>query len=302
MYTGGGHTYVRWGRTTCPSISGTKLVYSGYTGGGMYHHPGRPAEPVCLPTNPNFVKTSGTNVAFIYGAEYENNFFASNSVHQDVPCSVCHVQFGTTIMIPGKTRCHKGWKLQYKGNLAAGHSGHGGASTYLCVDFNQQYMHGGSADKNGYLLFDVVGQCGSLPCPPYHNGYPLTIFSTKQGNLIDWFVGSDLAKNAVNNNILITEEQVEARPELLTASCLDSIVNIDLIKKYCQKDAWEAIKSVYKEKKKNPIYICNICTHDADSKEASVMCSSCLEWQHLSCARLKQLPKAKNWFCNNCKC
>ncbi|CAG2250531.1 unnamed protein product [Mytilus edulis] len=171
---GGGHTYVRWGRTTCPSISGTKLVYSGYTGGGMFHHPGRPAEPVCLPTNPNFVKTSGTNVAFIYGAEYANNFFASKSVHQDVPCSVCHVQFGTTIMIPGKTRCHKGWKLQYKGNLAAGHSGHGGASTYLCVDFNQQYMHGGSANKNGYMLFDVVGQCGSLPCPPYHNGYPLT--------------------------------------------------------------------------------------------------------------------------------
>ncbi|CAG2244213.1 CBS [Mytilus edulis] len=117
-----------------------------------------------------------------------------------------------------------------------------------------------------------------------------------------WFVGSNLAKNAVNNNILITEEQVEARPELLTASCLDSIVNIDLIKKYCHKDAWEAIKSVYKEKKKNSIYICNICTHDADSKEASAMCSSCLEWQHLSCARLKQHPKAKNWFCNDCKC
>ncbi|VDI42642.1 Hypothetical predicted protein [Mytilus galloprovincialis] len=150
------------------------LMEKRYTGGGMFHHPGRPAEPVCLPTNPNFVKTSGTNVAFIYGAEYANNFFASNSVHQDVPCSVCHVQFGTTIMIPGKTRCHKGWKLQYKGNLAAGHSGHGGASTYLCVDFNQQYMHGGSANKNGYMLFDVVGQCGSLPCPPYHNAYPLT--------------------------------------------------------------------------------------------------------------------------------
>ncbi|CAG2217744.1 unnamed protein product [Mytilus edulis] len=132
-------------------------------------------------------------------------------------------------------------------------------------------------------------------CVPFHKK------SSKEIGflLLDWFVGSDLAKNAVNNNILITEEQVEARPELLTASCLDSIVNIDLIKKYCQKDAWEAIKSVYKEKKKNPIYI---CTHDADSKEASVMCSSCLEWQHLSCARLKQLPKAKNWFCNNCKC
>ncbi|CAC5398006.1 unnamed protein product [Mytilus coruscus] len=93
--------------------------------------------------------------------------------------------------------------------------------------------------------------------------------------ILEWFVGSHLAKNAVNNNILITDEQVETRPELLTASCLDSIVNVDFIKKYCQKDAWEAIQSVFKEKKTNPIYICNICTHDADLKEARVMYCSC---------------------------
>ncbi|XP_071126905.1 uncharacterized protein [Mytilus edulis] len=171
---GGGHTYVRWGRTTCPSISGTKLVYSGYTGGGYYSHPGRPAEPVCLPTNPNFVKTSGTNSAYIYGTEYQTNVFGSNSVSQDVPCSVCLVQSGTTIMIPGKTTCNKGWKLQYKGNLATGYAGHAGASTYLCVDFNQEYIHGGRADDRGYLFYDVVARCGSLPCPPYRNGYPLT--------------------------------------------------------------------------------------------------------------------------------
>ncbi|XP_052078439.1 uncharacterized protein LOC127716308 [Mytilus californianus] len=171
---GGGDTYVRWGRTTCPPISGTKLVYSGYTGGGYYSHAGRPAEPVCLPTNPNFVKTSGSNAAYIYGTEYETNFFRWNSVQQDVPCSVCHVQFGTTIMIPGKTRCHKGWKLQYKGTLSAGAAGHGGASTYLCVNFHPQYIHGGSANTDGYLLYEVVAQCGALPCPPYRHGYPLT--------------------------------------------------------------------------------------------------------------------------------
>ncbi|CAC5356436.1 unnamed protein product [Mytilus coruscus] len=170
---GGGDTYVRWGRTTCPSINGTKLVYSGYTGGGYYSHPGRPAEPVCLPTNPNFLKTSGTNSAYIYGTEYETNFFGWNSAHQDVPCSVCHVQFGTTIMIPGKTACNKGWKLQYKGNLAAGHAGHDGASTYLCVDLNQENIRGGSANYNyGYLLYDVV----ALNVDPCH--VLLTIMDT----------------------------------------------------------------------------------------------------------------------------
>ncbi|CAC5356435.1 unnamed protein product [Mytilus coruscus] len=134
---GGGDTYVRWGRTTCPSTNGTTFVYSGYTGGGYYAAHGAPAEP-------------------------------------DVPCSVCHVEFGTTIMIPGKTTCNKGWKLEYAGNLAAGAAGHAAASTYLCVDMDPEYIHHGGHDYIGKLLYEVVGQCGSLPCPPYRHGYPLT--------------------------------------------------------------------------------------------------------------------------------
>ncbi|XP_071126903.1 uncharacterized protein [Mytilus edulis] len=171
---GGGDTYVRWGRSTCPSKNGTTLVYSGFSGGGYYAAVGAPAEPVCLPTDPNFLKTSGTNSAFIYGMEFQSKFFGSDALNQDVPCSVCHVQIGTTIMIPGKTTCNKGWKLEYAGNLGAGYYGHAAASTYLCVDLNPEYLHHGSHDYIGKLLYEVVGQCGSLPCPPYRHGYPLT--------------------------------------------------------------------------------------------------------------------------------
>jgi hypothetical protein len=78
-------------------------------------------------------------------------------------------------------------------------------------------------------------------------------------------------------------------------------VNIEIIRKCCTTEAWKAIEMVYGEKRRNPIYICETCTLDADTKEASVMCSSCLEWEHLSCARLKLFPKAKHWFCNKCK-
>ncbi|CAG2188488.1 unnamed protein product [Mytilus edulis] len=87
---------------------------SGHAGGGWYNHPGAPAEPVCLPTDPNFLQKSGSNNAFIYGMEYESDTFGTKAIDNDVPCSVCHVQLGTTIMIPGKQHAIKAghWSMQ----------------------------------------------------------------------------------------------------------------------------------------------------------------------------------------------
>ena len=34
----GGATYTRWGRTSCPNITGTSLVYSGRAGKSWYSH------------------------------------------------------------------------------------------------------------------------------------------------------------------------------------------------------------------------------------------------------------------------
>jgi uncharacterized alpha-E superfamily protein len=68
------------------------------------------------------------------------------------------------------------------------------------------------------------------------------------------------------------------RPELVFSSCLNSLVNIEIIRKRCTTEAWKAIEMVYGEKRRNPIHIYETCTLDADTKEASVMCSSCLEF------------------------
>lgn len=127
-------------------------------------------------------------------------------------------------------------------------------------------------------------------------------FQKKSSIEMYWFVRKDYATKVIlKDNFIISEELVEQRPELVSSSCLDSLVNIEIIRKRCTTEAWKAIEMVYGEKRRNPIYICETCTLDADTKEASVMCSSCLEWQHLSCARLKLFPKAKHWFCNKCK-
>ena len=82
----------------------------------------------------------------------------------------------------------------------------------------------------------------------------------------------------LNDGLLIKEEHVETRPEMVSSSCLDKLVNITLIKKYCTEDGWSSIESVYSAKGRNHVYICNICKGDADEKQSSVMCSSCLEW------------------------
>ena len=38
--TAGGVVYTRWGRTTCPSTSGTQLLYAGRAAGSYYTHNG----------------------------------------------------------------------------------------------------------------------------------------------------------------------------------------------------------------------------------------------------------------------
>ena len=48
----GGATYTRWGRTSCPNITGTSLVYSGRAGKSHYTHDQSGLRRRQLPNNP----------------------------------------------------------------------------------------------------------------------------------------------------------------------------------------------------------------------------------------------------------
>ena len=50
----GGATYTRWGRTSCPNITGTSLVYSGRAGKSWYNQRGGGGNFQCLPNNPEY--------------------------------------------------------------------------------------------------------------------------------------------------------------------------------------------------------------------------------------------------------
>ena len=51
----GGAVYTRWGRTTCPNVTGTQLVYAGRAAGSHYAHKGGGANYLCLPNDPSYL-------------------------------------------------------------------------------------------------------------------------------------------------------------------------------------------------------------------------------------------------------
>lgn len=115
-----------------------------------------------------------------------------------------------------------------------------------------------------------------------------------------WFVDSKVADMAVKGSI-IEEEEVEVRPERVSASCLDENVCLASLQKYFSRDGWASLLQVVSEVKKQPVWYCGRCTKAiCDETESSIVCDSCLVWYHFMCSGLKQRPKSKMWFCRSC--
>ncbi|XP_022110568.1 uncharacterized protein LOC110990077 isoform X2 [Acanthaster planci] len=181
-YSLGGDTYVRWGRTTCPDISSTELVYTGYTAGEWYSFGGT-SDFVCLPQKPQWgdsYKDGFQSFSHLYGTEYRvgtfdpfshvNTEFLNNHA---VPCAVCRLVHKTKLLYPAKLSCPSGWMKEYSGFLMAGYYAHGRTKA-LCVDEAPEVVFGSSTAKYGALLYVMESACGSLPCPPYVNGREIT--------------------------------------------------------------------------------------------------------------------------------
>eukprot|EP00794_Sanderia_malayensis_P006019 gene6019-6718_t len=177
----GSNTYVRWGRTECPNVHGTKMLYKGYAAGQHQTHSGGMSNTVCLHMEPTFGKysTSADTLQWIYGVEYEvaNAFtpLSKNLHNKDAPCAVCRVETrGSKLMIPGRNICPSGWVTEYKGYLMSEHYGHKGRTTAVCVDADAEAFPRSQPDKNGNLWYAIQAACGSLPCGPYVHGREIT--------------------------------------------------------------------------------------------------------------------------------
>ncbi|XP_064625070.1 uncharacterized protein LOC135486492 isoform X1 [Lineus longissimus] len=184
--TVGGATYIRWGRTVCPADA--ELVYAGYGGAQHYTHVGGSAEYICVSDKPEYAsKTAAgeTDRAWLNGIELQvfvTNFFSTanadpNGLHDsDLRCAVCRNRVRTSmLMIPGTKSCPGNWQQEYWGYLMTGHYKHKAAYSYACVDDAPEAGgENGARNDDGGLMYHAQGSCGSLPCPPYVQGFEMT--------------------------------------------------------------------------------------------------------------------------------
>ena len=176
----GGVTYVRWGRTTCPNVTGAELVYTGRAAGSQHGHSGGGGNYQCIVEDPeNFDYGPGTvDASLMYGAEYKmRGDVPSKSLpldDHDVPCAVCYVaERETVLMIPGKYTCPQKWIREYYGYLMAERHNHH-RSTFECMDVKPETVISGRDHQGDAFFYHVEPRCGSLPCPPYEEEKEMT--------------------------------------------------------------------------------------------------------------------------------
>ena len=147
--------------------------------GSHYTHNGGGSNYLCLPKDPIYdkIKAGSQGSSYIYGVEYEtnqNNLFKNNLHDNEAPCAVCLTQSRSGhVMIPARNVCPSGWTMEYKGYLMSEHYKHR-RTEFICVDGDAEGVPETQSNLNGALLYFVESHCGSLPCPPYTQGYELT--------------------------------------------------------------------------------------------------------------------------------
>ena len=159
-YSGG--LYIRWGRTSCPNVTGTELVYSGRAGGSSSG-----SDFMCLPDDPEYSSSSATGSTRLSGVEY--NTHPAGFRYHNAPCAVCYSSLRPTIMmIPAKLTCPSNWTSEYTGYLMITQAAYG-HSRNECVDQSPESIPGLNSRGNGIDLYSVYARYnnGGLSCPPY---------------------------------------------------------------------------------------------------------------------------------------
>ncbi len=171
--TSSGVSYIRWGRTSCPTGNGTEYVYDGITAGSHYTNSGGGSNYICLVKDPNYppqATTSSQN--WINGSEYETHWGALRRVaNHNAPCVACHVTTRSAqLMIPGTDQCPGGWTLEYAGWLVSEHRGHSGRTMYVCLDKDAEVLQCEQSVSQGAEMHHTGVDCNGrfgIPCPPY---------------------------------------------------------------------------------------------------------------------------------------
>ena len=113
------------------------------------------------------------------------------------------------------------------------------------------------------------------------------------------FVNDNVVNNALNFGTLITEVDIEQMPEEIPSQILCDKLDINLVKRFIDVDAWTAVIHVINERQALG-WFCKTCQINLETCP-SVGCDGCLNWYHLKCVKLRHPPKKTHWFCKDCK-
>ena len=176
----GGVTYIRWGRTVCPSEAGTELVYEGIAAGSHYDTKGGSATHLCLPEVPVYsnYEPGVQSYSPLNGMEYEVPNAIDRNLHDhNVPCAVCYASTRSTVlMVPARNFCpSSSWTLEYSGYIMSErvHNSHH-RSSFQCVDKDAESIPGTRSQADGALFYHVEATCNGIPCGPYDPQKELT--------------------------------------------------------------------------------------------------------------------------------
>ena len=165
---GGGATYIRWGNSSCPEVSGTTIVHTGIAGGSYYSQTGGGTNYLCMPEDPEYssnltYRAGVQNYSPIHGAEYESPIQGRHNYN--APCALCYVSARSAhIMIPAMASCPSSWTREYFGYLMSVHRSYK-RSSFVCVDESMESIPDTQANSEGTLFYHTEAYCGTgLPC------------------------------------------------------------------------------------------------------------------------------------------
>ena len=165
-----GATYIRWGRTTCPNVTGAELVYAGRAAGIHYTQKGGTSDHLSLPDNPQYLEYHAEvqGRSPLHGTEYETWSQPLRSAHDhNVPCAVCHSSTrASVIMIYCSTVMFQHLDSGDSSYLMSEHYTHHRSSTE-CVDKNPEAVPGCAGNSDGALFYSMEVTCNCIHCPPY---------------------------------------------------------------------------------------------------------------------------------------
>ena len=163
-----------------------QFTLPGHVGGADHNDKGGGVNYLCLPHYPEWgSRREGLDEwhSKVYGGEYESAGAPFLSLHNngeqtlyniDPLCAMCFVpNRSAQIMIPAKRTCPEGWTMEYRGYLVTDLNKFS-SKDFVCLDEAPEGLTGSYANHNGAFFMLVEGVCGSLPCPPYVNGWELT--------------------------------------------------------------------------------------------------------------------------------